>query len=129
MVIIFSVVRVPFDSHGAIPLAYPSGVRTREAKKPQAKAAIYFQKSDGVVDSPCSRDGEMLDLLRIVDDGAAGRRGGHLRITECFNGEKRGEYTTWAEQPQTQCLGYVHDKIVIGRLLLYIFPRTRKSMN
>ena len=39
----------------------------------------------------------MLDLLRIVDDGAAGRRGGHLRIEKGFIGAKRGEYATEAD--------------------------------
>ena len=100
VVIIFSL-GVPFKNHGAIPLAHPSGTRIREAKKPQYKAAICFQKADGVPCSSCSRNGEMLDLLIIVDDGAAGRRGGHLRIKKGSNGAKRGEYATWAEQPQT----------------------------
>ena len=54
----------------------------------------------------------MRDLLRIGDDGAAGRRGGHLRIERGFIGAKRREYATEAEQPQTQCLGYVHSKVV-----------------
>ena len=63
-------------------------------KKPQSKSAIYLQKSDGVVGSSCLRNGEMPDLLRIGDDGAAGRRGGHLRINEGFNGAERGRYAT-----------------------------------
>ena len=36
----------------------------------------------------------MLDLLRIVDDGAAGGRGGHLRIRQGFNIAKREEHAT-----------------------------------
>lgn len=44
---------------------------------------------------------EMLDLLRIVDDGAAGRRGGHLRFTKGLNRAERGEFATYVTASNT----------------------------
>ena len=55
---------------------------------------------------------EMLDLLRIVDDGAAGRRGGHLRFTKGLNRAERGGIRDVCNSLKHKCLGYVHVSLV-----------------
>ena len=77
-----------------------SGLERPKSRSPRRQLILKSQIDLWVLNFQRMTE-EMLDLLRIVDDGAAGRRGGHLRFTKGLDRAERVEFATYVTASNT----------------------------